>query len=295
MRRWWANASFVLALGTACVSTEGLLSNDGSDGGVDANAPDGSGVVDASSDAPTIDVATDGAAEAGVGCAVLETRMPAPRFCDDLDRSDAGVASWPISDLADGGVLERVDTFGFSAPASLHAKTPSATSNDYRQAYVRRNRPGTVDRVRYELDAFFPNAPATTGSFIAFANIHFTSATLSYLDVRLEADKLAGGAVTARLQQTIEGSSNEYIDTPLTDPLPIGRWFHVVIDVDLKTSPAKAKVMFDGALQADVQLETVYVPTSVGISFGIRVGTAKGGITGSVDGWEAYFDNAAVY
>jgi hypothetical protein len=293
--RWWAPASVVVALLVACVSTEGLT-NDGA--GTDAGGVDGAIVTDGgSSEGSSADGSTDGpgSADAGVGCAVLMTRTPAPRFCDDLDDSDAGVAGWPLSDLGVGAVFERVETFAHSAPASLHAKTPAATEDDYHYAYVRRNFAGTVDRVRYELDAFFVKAPATTGSFVAFANLHFPSAA-GYVDLRLEGDRIATGAVTMRLQQTLEvPAGDRYLDTPLTDPLPIGRWFHIVIDVDLATSPHNVKVTFDGMLEADVDLDPVYVPGDVGITFGIRYGSAKGGTVGQTEGWEAYFDNAAVY
>ncbi len=256
------------------------------DGGADAAA-----AADGSSDARAL--APEGGGDGGAGgCASV---APRAKFCDDFDTADTALEKWPIAIVDPGGVVEKSAAQAKSAPRSarFRAGAPGAVKpTDDLGASVRKTFPDAPPKIRWSFAMFVPEAPKTTGSFVAFAPISFTVPD-GYLDVRLESERNAAGALTARVQQTIEvAPPYDYIEATLSDPLPVARWFRVEVVLDLQAHTVS--VSFDGKVEATMTLDAKYKPAPFSARAGIHYVSAKSDAPSPVDGWELFFDDVVV-
>lgn len=262
-------------------------------GAVDAGAADASST-------PGADAARDGASatpEAGAdggsaGCAAFP---PTVKFCDDFDTGDSTLEKWPLATVDPGSVVEKSAAQSKSAPraARFRAGAPASVKpSDGIGASLRKTFPDSPPKIRWSFSMIVPEAPKTTGSFVAFAPIAFNVPT-GYLDVRLESERNAAGALTTRIQQTIEvAQPYDYIEATLSDPLPVGRWFRVEVNIDVQSHTVS--VSFDGKVEATMTLDAKYKPSPFIARAGIHYVSAKNDAPSPVDGWEMFFDDVVV-
>lgn len=241
-----------------------------STGSPGADAGEAGTALDAPSDTPAVDsaseAANDGATETGLQDATsagdasaaeggdaaspfCKSLQPAPFFCDDFDEGQAVDAGWTTTAVQAPAAIALDTTTSFSSPASLLASTPASTTGTY--AYLGLSPSNAVGTVHVEAE-INPTLLPDDGDYGAVALL------------RIELDQTSGTTLALMLYFSATGVYlQEEQDAPtylsvaygFSATAPYGTWHKWAIDLDASASPASATISVDGTSVLNTDLK----------------------------------------
>jgi hypothetical protein len=235
--------------------------------------------VDAGADTAPRDTGagTDAPAEAA-GPTFCDLVTPKPTFCADFDRGKSVESGWSQI-LLDPGGTAQLGVQAKSLPYAFNAVSPATKDGEDIHVLLIDTVSTSAAGASLAFDVRFAKA-YTVGpnSDITYARMRFPFATNTY---HIQIGNFGGQGQL--IETTVpNGGQPQYVMHNCAFP-GAGTWVRVVLDVTL-TSPASAKLTYDGSLQ----LDTAISPTNAGGIPTFEVGLDVGGLLESTN---ASFDN----
>lgn len=199
------------------------------------------------------------------------SRTPVPTFCDDFDHEPLpGV--WDVFHQV-GGSLAIDPGAHVSAPSSLVARFAALTAGQLLDTTLRKRLalPAAPGRTTFELAVQPVIVDAAPGAVIVIYAVDFLDAAKNRYTLQLTLRQTAGElSVTLGEQSGFVDGGMAYVEHALADPLTVGRWTKIRLDVT-RTAPqaATARLTFDGRVELDaVALQVTVNATSIVAALG---------------------------
>lgn len=260
------------------VSTDGLAGPPLADeGGVDASA-------DAARDAPAdaADAAPRPFCE-GAGPSL---------FCADFDRSSMPETGWTSPETKAGGELDTDDEH-VSAPRGLSARVGPSISGE-RSARLYKELGVLPSELRVELDAKL----CTVGSgIVEWIKVEFPAPSIAQPPPGYENSDVAlsmndEGESSLQLEHYRRGTSPFAMGYPVADGPPVGRWFHVRLDIGVSSrSSGYVRLYVDDRTSPAFSRDGIQTVTDGSVDTRVLVGAYT---YGNDDGCTNLFDNVIV-
>ncbi len=262
--------------------------NDGTTG----NAPDGN--VGNGDDGGAIDAALDatdatGLPDGGPFCASLTPPDGGLFFCDDFDER-ALPGSWN-SFGETGGTLTETDAGALSKPNALDETTTPTDGGQVVDVALRTTLgvPSLPATLRFAFSVEPLQIDVTAAAAIVLGAVDFLDATGDRYSLGLAINVSSGApALTLGEQTGYPDGGTVYVNHPLppTEPLAMGAWSDVVIEIDWPAATTiDAMVFVNGTKKLDVPLTATVQATS------LQIGVGTSYVSEPSPAWEIRYDN----
>jgi hypothetical protein len=202
------------------------------------------------------------------------SRTPAPTFCDDFDHASLPGA-WDVFHQI-GGSLAIESSASVSPPSSLVVIFSALDPGQLLDTALRKRfaLPPSRGTTALELAVRPVTADPTPGAVVVLFSLDFFDAANNRYSLQFALRQTPGGlSVTLGEQSGFIDGGMAYVEHPLPDPLTLGTWTKVRIEV-ARTAPrsATARVTFDGRVELDsvplsVTVDAAALLVSIGSTF----------------------------